>query len=175
MKHVEKAGNGKIEKGLIGPERSVGERSEPERSAGPMSGAAPLEVPRVEKTEVTEKAKRRLFTAEYKKRILEQADRALASGERGAVGALLRREGLYSSHVSEWREARARGELAGLTPKKRGPAKREIDERDRRIAELQRELAKDRIRLQQAELIIEVQKKVSLILGIKLPETEKVS
>ena len=167
--------NGKIEKPLIGPQQSAGERSEPERSGGPMSGAPPLEVPRIETTEVTEKAKRRLFTAEYKKRIIEQADRALASGERGAVGALLRREGLYSSHLSEWREARAQGALAGLTPKKRGPAKRETDERDRRIAELERELAKDRVRLQQAEIIIEVQKKVSSILGIKLPETEKIS
>ena len=165
MKHVEKAGNGKIVEAFIGPEQS----------GGTMNVEAPPEVSRVEKTEVTEKAKRRLFTAEYKKRIIEQADRALASGERGAVGALLRREGLYSSHVSEWREARGRGEIAGLTPKKRGPAKREIDERDHRIAALERELAKDRVRLQQAELIIEVQKKVSLILGIKLPETEKIS
>ena len=67
-------------------------------------------VSRVEETEVTEKAKRRTFTAEYKQKILAQVDRALASGEKGAVGALLRREGLYSSHLTEWREARERGE-----------------------------------------------------------------
>lgn len=175
MMNAQEPGNGKVAKSLIGPEQSAGERSEPERSGGPMSEAEALKVPRAEKAEVTEKAKRRLFTAEYKKRIIEQADRALASGERGAVGALLRREGLYSSHLSDWREARGRGEIAGLTPKKRGPAKREIDERDRRIAELERELAKDRVRLQQAELIIEVQKKLSSILGVKLPETEKIS
>lgn len=131
-------------------------------------------VSRVEETEVTEKAKRRAFTAEYKKKILEQVDRALASGEKGAVGALLRREGLYSSHLTEWREARERGELAGLTPKKRGPAKKELDERDRRIAELERELAKQAARLQRAELIIEAQKKISAILGVEQPPTEKI-
>jgi hypothetical protein len=100
---------------------------------------------------VTQKAKRRTFTAEYKKSILEKADRAVASGEKGALGALLRREGLYSSHLTEWREARERGEIAGLTPKRRGPAKRELDQRDRRIAELEHELAKKNARLQRAE------------------------
>ena len=131
-------------------------------------------VSRVEETEVTQKAKRRTFTAEYKKSILEKADRAVASGEKGALGALLRREGLYSSHLTEWREARERGEIAGLTPKKRGPAKRELDERDRRIAELEHELAKKNARLQRAELIIEAQKKISAILGIEQPPTEKI-
>jgi transposase-like protein len=127
-------------------------------------------VPRVEETEVTEKAKRRSFTAEYKKSILEKIDRAVASGEVGAVGALLRREGLYSSHLTEWRQARERGELAGLTPKRRGPAKMVADERDQRIAQLERELARKDARLKTAELIIETQKKVSAILGIQLPE-----
>lgn len=131
-------------------------------------------VSRVEETEVTEKAKRRRFTAEYKKDILQKADRAVASGEKGALGALLRREGLYSSHLSEWREARERGELAGLRPKKRGPAKKELDERDREIAELKSQLAKERARLQRAELIIEAQKKISAILGIEQPPTEKI-
>jgi transposase len=131
-------------------------------------------VSRVEETEVTEKAKRRTFTAEYKKKILEQVDRALASGEKGAVGALLRREGLYSSHLTEWREARERGELAGLTPKKRGPAKKELDERDRELAELKNQLAKQAARLQRAELIIEAQKKISAILGVEQPPTEKI-
>jgi hypothetical protein len=127
-------------------------------------------VPRSEETEVTEKAKRRLFTAEYKKDILKKADRALASGVAGALGELLRTEGLYSSHLTEWRKARDRGELAGLAPKRRGPAKRVVDERDQRIAELERELARKGARLQTAELIIEAQKKVSAILGIQLPE-----
>ena len=127
-------------------------------------------VPRSEETEVVEKAKRRTFTAEYKKSILEKAERALDSGEAGALGELLRREGLYSSHLTEWRKARERGELAGLAPKKRGPAKKVVDERDQRIAQLERELARKEARLQTAELIIEAQKKVSAILGIQLPE-----
>lgn len=119
---------------------------------------------------MVEKAKRRTFTAEYKKSILEKAERALDSGEAGALGELLRREGLYSSHLTEWRKARERGELAGLAPKKRGPAKKVVDERDQRIAQLERELARKEARLQTAELIIEAQKKVSAILGIQLPE-----
>ena len=127
-------------------------------------------VPQVTETEVMAKAKRRSFTAEYKKRILEEADRALASGETGAVGALLRREGLFSSNLVEWRRARDRGELAGLTPRKRGRPKKEADPRDEEIALLKRELARKEARLQTAELIIEAQKKVSAILGIQLPE-----
>lgn len=130
-------------------------------------------VPPVMETEVMAKAKRRSFTAEYKKRILEQADRALASGDPGALGALLRREGLYSSHLTVWRKARDSGELAGLEPKKRGRPKKEVDPRDEEIAELKRQLAKERARLEKAELIIDVQKKLSTLLGIKLPETEE--
>ena len=66
---------------------------------------------------MTAKAKRRRFTAEYKRQILQEVDAC----ERGEIGALLRREGLYSSHLIEWRRARDAGELAGLTPRKRGP------------------------------------------------------
>jgi transposase len=124
-------------------------------------------------TEVMAKAKRRSFTAEYKKRILEQADRAAASGDPGAVGALLRREGLYSSHLTVWRKAREGGELAGLEPKKRGRPKKVVDARDEEIAELKRQLAKERARLEKAELIIDVQKKVSTLLGVQLPQTEE--
>lgn len=71
-----------------------------------------------------ERPKRRTFTAEYKLRIVREADEALASGEEGAVGELLRREGLYSSYLTEWREQRQSGELAALAPKKRGPTSR---------------------------------------------------
>lgn len=133
-----------------------------------MNPAAAM--PQVMETEVMAKAKRRTFTAEYKKHILEQADRAVASGEVGAVGALLRREGLYASHLMEWRKARERGGLAGLAPKRRGRPKREVDSRDEEIASLKRQLAKEQARLQQAELIIEVPKKVSALLGIQLPK-----
>jgi len=122
---------------------------------------------------VMAKAKRRSFTAEYKKRILEQADRALASGDPGALGALLRREGLYSSHLTVWRKAREGGELAGLEPKKRGRPKKVVDPRQEEIAELKRQLAMQRARLEKAELIIDVQKKVSTLLGIQLPQKEE--
>jgi transposase len=74
-------------------------------------------------TEVTAKAKRRKFTAEYKQKVLVEADAC----ERGGLGALLRREGLYSSHLVEWRRAREGGQLAGLTPKRRGPKAKPID------------------------------------------------
>lgn len=127
-------------------------------------------VPRSEETEVAQKAKRRTFTAQYKKDILEKADRALSSGELGALGALLRREGLYSSHLAEWRKARENGELAGLAPRKRGPRPKAADPRDLELAELKRELARTEARLKKAELIIDVQKKVSTLLGIQLPE-----
>ena len=126
-------------------------------------------------TEVTEKAKRRTFTAEYKKRILEAADRCLASGEAGALGALLRREGLYSSHLTEWRRARDAGGLSALSPKRRGPAARKVNPLERENAELNRKLAKAEARARRAEALVELQKKVSELLGIPLPESDEVS
>src|SRR6266481_1799100 len=91
-----------------------------------------------EDVQVAAKPRRRTYTAEYKRRILKEAD---ACTTPGAVGALLRREGLYSSHLVEWRRARARGELAALTPKKRGRKPTPVNPRDRRIAELERHVA----------------------------------
>ena len=115
---------------------------------------------------VSEKPVRRRFTAEYKLRILREADRCTESGQ---LGALLRREGLYSSHLSTWRQQRDEGTLAGLTPKRRGrkanPDAPLIAENERLKRETQRLAAK----LRQAETIIEVQKKLSEILGIPLP------
>jgi transposase len=121
-------------------------------------------------TEVATKAKRRTFTAKYKRQILDEAERCTKLGD---LGSLLRRHGLYSSHLSDWKRARDLGELAGLAPKKRGPKARPVDERDRRITELERELARANRRVEQAELIIEIQKKVSMILGIELPKTDE--
>src|SRR5215510_12725964 len=86
--------------------------------------------------EVTAKATRRRFTRDYKRKIVQEADRCKTLG---AVGALLRREGLYSSHLTTWRAARERGELAHGSVKKRGPARQVRDPRDKRIAELERE------------------------------------
>jgi transposase len=117
-----------------------------------------------------ERPLRRTFTAEYKQRILREADAAAASGVSGAVGSLLRKEGLYSSHLTEWRRERERGQLAGLTPKTRGrkptpknPLADELEQLRRQNARLQAELDK-------AKVIIDVQKKLSSLLGISMPE-----
>jgi len=117
-------------------------------------------------SEVSSRATRRRFNAEYKRKVLQEAD---ACKKPGDVSALLRREGLYSSHLASWRALRERGELAGLTPQKRGPKARPSDERDRKIAELERHNAQLETRLENAELIIDIQKKVSLLLGVELP------
>ena len=121
-------------------------------------------------TEVTGKAARRRFTATEKLRVLKEADRCTKPGE---LGALLRREGLYSSHLSQWRAARQRGELAGLAPRARGPKPTPVDPRDRRLAEQAREIARLQARLERAEGLIEVQKKVSQLLGIPLDSDGK--
>jgi len=118
-------------------------------------------------TEVLAKAQRRRFTAEYKRRILKEADRCTRPGE---IGALLRREGLYSSALTAWRAARARGELAGLAPKPRGPRARRVDPRERKIAAQERELAQWRARAQRAEALVEIQKKFSEMVGVPLPD-----
>jgi transposase-like protein len=121
-------------------------------------------------TEVSEKAKRRAFTAEYKRRIVKEADACKAPGE---VGALLRREGLYSSHLTTWRAARDRGELApGAAAKKRGPAASTPDPRDKRIAELERDLARQVRRAERAEGIVEVQKKLAALFGHPIDSEE---
>ena len=110
--------------------------------------------------EVKAKPERRRFTAEYKLRILEEAD---ACTENGQIGALLRREGLYSSNLTHWRQQRAEGALLALTPKKRGPKPDPLAEENaalrRRIDRLEKELKR-------AETIIEVQKKLSELLGL---------
>lgn len=118
------------------------------------------------KTEVVAKAKRRLFTAEYKLRILHELDGSQGSGE---TGVLLRREGLYSSHLTSWRRQRARGELDGLAPQKRGP---KPDPQAVELSRLECENERLRERLRQAELIIDVQKKVAQMLGAPIEATK---
>jgi len=123
-----------------------------------------------QETEVSEKAKRRRFTAAYKREIVKKADACKASGE---VGRLLRREGLYSSHLATWREARDRGELApGATAKKRGPQSTVPDPRDKRIAEQERQITRLTARAERAEAIAEIQKKVAALLGKPFPSEE---
>lgn len=120
-----------------------------------------------ERPEVQVKAKRtrRRFTAEQKLAILKQADACTKPGE---LGALLRREGLYSSHIFDWRRARDNDELQALAPRKRGPKPKQADSRDKRIAELERELAKERARRERAEGLVDVQKKLAVLLGRQL-------
>lgn len=120
-------------------------------------------------TEVSPKAQRRRFTAEYKLRIVREAD---ACKEPGEVGALVRREGIYYSYLTEWRSARERGELAALSPKTRGPKTRQKDERDERIQQQEKELKQLRARAERAEAIVEIQKKISQMLGLTLPTEE---
>jgi len=110
------------------------------------------------------RAKRRTFSAAEKLRILREAERC----PKGELGALLRREGIYSSHLTTWRRERERGQLAGLTPRKRGPAKR-VDEPAQRLTQLERENARLRAKLGQAELIIDAQKKLLQVLGLPEP------
>jgi transposase-like protein len=119
--------------------------------------------------EVPAKAQRRKFTAEYKLRIVREAERCKQPGE---VGALLRREGLYSSLLTAWRREMEQGARAALRSKKRGPKVRVVDPR---VKELERENARLRKRLEHAEIIIAVQKKISELLGIPLesPDDEK--
>lgn len=128
------------------------------------NGRRPVEVP---DPEVLAQAKRRQFTAEYKQRILEEADQCQ---ERGEIGALLRREGLYSSHLSKWRQQRAAGQLRGLRPKKRG---RKPDPQAAELARLQRENERLQARLEQAETIIEVQKKLCRLLELPTAEPDE--
>ena len=113
---------------------------------------------------MTAKAKRRRFTAEYKRQILKEADAC----ERGELGALLRREGLYSSHLIEWRRARAAGELSGLTPRKRGPKAQAPDPLAAKVAEQEREIARLKSENAKLQIICDVQKKVSQLLGVTL-------
>ncbi len=110
--------------------------------------------------EVPEKAVRRRYSAAYKLRILEEADACRENA--GELGALLRREGLYSSHLNTWRRQRREGTLAGLSPKKRGRKSRGPDEQAQRFKELEKENKRLRRRLHQAETILDIPKKGSI-------------
>src|SRR5713226_211566 len=131
----------------------VEKRERGERIAASAAGVAAG--PGGAETEVVARAQRRRFTAEYKRRIVREADRCTHAGE---IGALLRREGLYSSHLTSWRAARDRGELAGLAPKPRGPKATPPDPRDKKIAEQEREIVRWKQRAEHAEALVEVQK-----------------
>ncbi len=115
--------------------------------------------------EVMAKPTRRRYSAEYKVRILREADAITRHGE---IGALLRREGLYSSNLTAWRKQREKGELEGLSQKRRGPLPKEKNPLADKVKVLERETARLRARAERAEGLVELQKKVSEILGIEL-------
>ena len=120
-------------------------------------------------TEVVAKPKRRTYTAEYKQRILLEAEAVAAT--RGGLGALLRREGLYSSLLTYWRRERAQGVLEALTPQKRGPKSKRhpLEEENQKLRRQNARLTED---LRKAQIIIDVQKKVAALLGNPIPEQD---
>jgi transposase-like protein len=153
---------------LPAAERREAERSEDSRSgeAGKTVAPEPPAPPRPD-PEVVADAKRRTFTAEYKQRILAEADAA----EPGDIGALLRRERLYSSHLVTWRRERQAGVLKGLTPHKRGPKSKRNPQEDE-MQKLRRENQRLTEQLRKAEIVIDVQKKVGALLGWPLPKAD---
>jgi transposase len=141
-------------------QRKEAERSEADWSAASSKiGAAAPPAPALRPDpEFTADAKRRTFPAAYKLRIVEEADAAVGDG---MIGALLRREGLYSSLLSTWRRERQQGTLQ--SPRKRGPKAEPIDPRQQQLHQLQRDNDRLTGELQKAHLVIEVQKKVALL------------
>ena len=144
----------KGERGLLAAAKAAEERSD---EAG-FAAAAP-------DPEVEAKPKRRRFTAAYRLRILEEADRCQNPGE---VGQLLRREGLYSSHLSSWRKARGEGSLAALAPKKRGAKPKARNPLEPKVRQLEAKVARLEAELEKAHTILDVQEKVAGLLGFSL-------
>ncbi len=122
-------------------------------------------------TEVQSKATRRRFTAAYKLEIVRRADDCK---EDGGTEAMLRREGLYSSHLCEWRKLRASGALNETSSNRRGPKPKVEDPRDREIAAMKKEIARLEARARRAEALVELQKKVGELLeSMRLDESDK--
>jgi transposase len=118
--------------------------------------------------EVLARPKRRTFTGEFKQQVLAEAEAARGSGE---IGAVLRRHGLYSSHLTKWRKERKTGILEGLAPQKRGP-KSKVNPLTVENQKLRRDNERLSDRLRKAEIVIDVQKKVAMLLGLPIAETE---
>ena len=132
------------------------------RATGDSTAGAAAGTPVRPDPEVPEKHQRRQYTAAYKKQILEEADRCIDSRQ---IGTLLRREGLYRSNLNTWRSQREAGTLAGLKPRKRGRKAQPVDPMKKQVEALQRENKRLNEDLRKAEIIIDVQKKVSELLG----------
>lgn len=126
-----------------------------------LNGSHKAEVP---DPEVSPRAKRRQFTAEYKQRLLAEAEQCT---EPGQIGALLRRESLYSSHLTRWRQQLEAEQVTGLVGQKRG---RKPEPQGAELIRLQQENERLRAQLEQAELIMDVQKKLSQLLGLKVSQ-----
>ena len=146
------------EDGMEGARRATGIPS----SGGGSQPSGPLSPP---DPEVTEKKPRRRFSAAYKLRILKEYEACSLPGE---IGALLRREGLYHSNIRTWKKQRDQGALQALAPRKRGRKPKTVNPLASEVERLQRENRRLAEKLKQAETIIEVQKKISEILGIPL-------
>jgi transposase len=128
-----------------------------------------LTAPAAPSPELSDRPRRRMFTAQTKLRVLAEVDGATGTG---GIGAILRREGLYSSALTEWRRQRDSGALGGLTPAKRGPKSAAPNPLAAELAESRREIARLGRRLEHAEAIIEIQKKIAALLGIPLATPE---
>lgn len=131
----------------------------------PMTALEPMP-----ETEVKAKATRRRFTAQEKLRVLRLVD---ACTQRGEIGALLRREGIYSSSLQKWRAERDAGALEAMTKKRRGPKPHVPSAAEKEYVELKRALAKAEARAKHAEALVELQKKVAELLGHQLPKSEE--
>ncbi len=147
--------------GLRAPALGGEKRSDEAPSAG---ASAPPARP---DPEVVAKPKRRRFTAEYRLRILEEADRCTEPGE---VGRLLRREGLYSSHLTSWRKARRNGALRGLASKKRGAKPKARNPLEPKVRQLEAKVERLEEELRKAHTILDVQEKVAGLLGFSLED-----
>lgn len=158
----------KKEIGMDAPELREGERSEATRNGG-ASIPTMAPVAGIVDPEVDSKARRRRFSAAYKRRILDEAEK----GGPGVIASLLRREGLYSSHLNTWRKQRQSGELAGLEPRKRGKKPAPKNPLAGEVHRLERENRRLQKRLRQAEIIIDVQKKLCDVLGLTVPPIEQ--
>ncbi|MBI4617690.1 MAG: hypothetical protein HY720_29025 [Planctomycetes bacterium] len=158
----------KVKKTLMRkPQVQAVERTSPPPGAGSSAGGSTTSsAAHVPDPEVPPRAVRRTFTAEYKGRVLEEAD---ACTEPGEIGALLRRHGLYSSHLTSWRQKRADGVLAGLAPRRRGRKGRPKNPLVEEVARLERENKKLLAHADRAERLVELQERVAELLGDPLP------
>ena len=149
---------------------SAGSLEGARRATGKDPAETPVTPTHIPNPEVEAKAVRRRFSAKYKRSVLEQADRCTNHGD---IGALLRREGLYSSHLTNWRRQREEGALGGLAPRKRGRKPDPATAERRVIIKLNKENERLRGQLKKAQTIIEVQKKLSEILEIPMDDPGK--